>query len=317
VRQAITSVLNQTFRDFEIIIIDDASNDDTLAVARRAVVECNSSIRFGVRIVARRRNQGYGAATNTALAMARGQWVTFVDGDDWVEPNMLESVLNAALNSTSQITVSGMRIVPAAPKRAKVRREWVPDTLTATGSECLEHLVRGEIGSFQTNKLVAKHLWKGVLSPLDNAYSDVAIMPELFRRAERVAFVTTPLYNYRLRRGSVTGSLHMTAWDLTKLDQYLHPVLAETFAMPKAQELQRHFVYRQVYWPLINGAASLGRRSPLAEELHTWARSRIRWPDLLWFLGQRRVALAAALGLAKTSPALHQRALAAYKGLMS
>lgn len=316
VARAVHSVLDQSFKDFELIIIDDSSTDRSLYFARQAVGEHSVSDRDKVTIIGRDLNLGYSAATNTGVSLARGRWIWFVDGDDWAEPDMLRRLMDAARSHGAKIAVSRIRTVRVATGAAKVLPEWAPRAAVATGTESLKHLARGDIGSFQTNKLVSKDIWDGVVSP-GNAYGDLAIMHMLFSRSERVAFVDEPLYNYSLHSGSVTGSLRPSLWDLTTLHSFVDPILEEVFTPRMARALRRHFAYRLVYWPLIHNSAADINSGPLAEEIQTWTRRQIRWAELLWLIARGRVALVASLGLAKGSPHLHKKLFRYYKGRTS
>jgi glycosyltransferase involved in cell wall biosynthesis len=316
VERAIHSVLRQSYRNFELIIIDDASTDNSLSAVHSALQDAAPETRSKVRVIARDKNEGYASATNTGVSMSRGEWVWFVDGDDWAEPEMLQRILDAALEHSAEIVVTRMRRVRLATGSGKVLSEWAPRNSVSTGREALKRLARGELLAFQTNKLIARGLWEGIVSPC-NTYSDAAIMPELLRRARRVAFVKEPLYNYCRRAESVTGSLRPSAWDLTALPDFISPVLNEVFASRTAQALQKHFIYSVVYWSLINGSASDDSQGGLAKEVHSWARDRIRWNDLLWFATRGRFTLAASLGLAKAAPQLHRQVLGYYKRVSS
>jgi succinoglycan biosynthesis protein ExoO len=87
--EAISSVLNQTVGDFEIIVVDDCSSDGTAD----AVGELRDS---RIRLLRHETNRGPGAARNSALAIARGTWATVVDADDAWHPERLEVLLKAA-----------------------------------------------------------------------------------------------------------------------------------------------------------------------------------------------------------------------------
>lgn len=86
--QAISSALNQTYRDLEVIVVDDASSDGTMQVARGFQDE-------RVRLVRHQENQGPGAARNTGMEVARGHWVAFLDADDWMQDDRIEKLLAA------------------------------------------------------------------------------------------------------------------------------------------------------------------------------------------------------------------------------
>jgi glycosyltransferase involved in cell wall biosynthesis len=84
VRQAIDSILAQSFRDFEILVIDDGSTDESLNVAQ--------SFRESVRIISHERNRGLSAARNTGIREAKGDFVVFLDADDYWKPEFLEAI---------------------------------------------------------------------------------------------------------------------------------------------------------------------------------------------------------------------------------
>ena len=84
IRQAIESILAQSFRDFEILIIDDGSTDESLKIA----TEFNESIR----VIKHDRNRGLSAARNTGIREAKGDFVVFLDADDYWKPEFLEAI---------------------------------------------------------------------------------------------------------------------------------------------------------------------------------------------------------------------------------
>ena len=83
------SLENQTFRDFEIILVDDGSPDQSIAVAK-AVLE-NSDLTYHILT---QENSGQGIARNTGVAAAKGEWIYFLDSDDVIQPETLETLLN-------------------------------------------------------------------------------------------------------------------------------------------------------------------------------------------------------------------------------
>ena len=91
------SLLAQSMRDFEVIFVDDGSRDDSLALARR-YAERDARIH-----VFSQENQGVSAARNLGLAHARGEWITFVDGDDLLPPDAFETLLSGAAEDVDMV----------------------------------------------------------------------------------------------------------------------------------------------------------------------------------------------------------------------
>jgi glycosyltransferase involved in cell wall biosynthesis len=95
--KCVDSILNQTYRNIEIILIDDGSPDNSPAI-------CDEYAEKDNRIkVIHQRNAGLAGARNAGLAICRGEYIAFVDSDDYIEPNMMEAMLNAAVNNDCDI----------------------------------------------------------------------------------------------------------------------------------------------------------------------------------------------------------------------
>ena len=84
------SIINQPFKDLEIICVNDGSSDNSLSVLQSYKEKDNRIT------IIDKKNEGSGVARNTALAIAKGDYVYFVDGDDWLEDNALEKVVSKA-----------------------------------------------------------------------------------------------------------------------------------------------------------------------------------------------------------------------------
>ena len=104
VMQCLESVAGQTLNDIEIICVDDKGSDDSMAL-----VEQFASQEPRMRIVRHETNKGLGAARNTGLACACGDYVSFIDSDDWVAPPFLERMYSAAVQSGASSVTCGLR----------------------------------------------------------------------------------------------------------------------------------------------------------------------------------------------------------------
>ena len=103
-RRCIDSILAQTFRDFELILIDDGSPDNCGAICDEYAAK-DSRI-----IVIHQKNQGVSAARNAGLDIAKGTYLGFVDSDDWIEPEMYETMIATA--KEKQVDVSKVSCKP-------------------------------------------------------------------------------------------------------------------------------------------------------------------------------------------------------------
>ena len=121
---AIQSVQAQTFRNFEVIVIDDASTDDTAAI-----VEGFCSVDPRVRYAQMARNSGPAASRNRGLALARGEWIALLDADDQFAPGRLETLLSLAHDTEAEV-VSDNILLRSATSAAE-RRMLSDDELSA------------------------------------------------------------------------------------------------------------------------------------------------------------------------------------------
>lgn len=101
-RRCLDSILAQTFRDFELILIDDGSPDNCGAICDEYAAK-DSRI-----IVIHQKNQGVSAARNAGLDIARGTYLGFVDSDDWIEPEMYETMIATAKEKQVDVVVCGI-----------------------------------------------------------------------------------------------------------------------------------------------------------------------------------------------------------------
>lgn len=112
VRDSLTSVLNQTLRDFELIAVNDGSTDDTMRVFREVVDNARRDRYIDIKLI-EKENGGLADARNAALAQAKGRYVVFVDSDDVIHPGYLSSLVGDAHNFGADLAVATFKNVTA------------------------------------------------------------------------------------------------------------------------------------------------------------------------------------------------------------
>ena len=203
--QAVTSVLNQSFTDFELIIVDDGSTDDTVdrieEISDPRMQLCRSP-----------RNEGVSAARNRGIERSRGTWVAFQDSDDEWLPLKLEKQLKGIKNAEKKCVASycGMLVVGPLESEglARTHTMYIPDSkMTDVSGDILESILRTSFISTQTMMVRRDILNK--LGGFDEALYSLVDWDCALRvsRLGDWAFVDEPLVIQRFSPNSLTRNL--------------------------------------------------------------------------------------------------------------
>lgn len=187
IRRCLDSLLAQTFRDFEIILIDDGSPDGS-----GAICDGYSATDSRIRVI-HQENKGVSLARQCGIDHARGEYTIHADPDDWVEPDLLGALYQAACRENADIAICDF--FEEYPGRSAVRRQNPP----SEPAGCIKSLLLETMHSACWNKLVRKELYdrNGIRFPSGiSMWEDMATIPRLFYHARRTAYVPRPLYHY-------------------------------------------------------------------------------------------------------------------------
>ena len=183
VSRAIESILNQTYRDFEYIIVDNGSSDKSGEIA-----DTYAARDPRVRVIHRERGS-IGAGRNTGLDAARGEYITFIDDDDWVEPDFLAFLWKLLEDSGANISICGT-------EGKALDERWTMDV-----QEALVQLMwRKRYTAGFPMKLFRRALAEGLRFSETDRYDDIGLIYRLFARAGTVAYHGLPKYHV-LRHG--------------------------------------------------------------------------------------------------------------------
>lgn len=185
VDRAIESILAQTYRDFEFIIVDNGSTDRSGAVAEEYAARDSR-----IRVIHRARGN-IGAGRNTALDAARGEYLTFLDDDDWAEPDFLAFLLELLEESAADVAICGA-----------TGREFDEKKVMSAEEALIELMWRKKYNMAFPTKLFRRELMEHLRFPEDGAYDDIALMYRLLAEAKRVAYHGLPKYTFYRHPGN-------------------------------------------------------------------------------------------------------------------
>ena len=207
--KCLDSILGQTYRDLEIILVDDASPD-------KCGVICDEYAKADARIrVVHQPNMGLSGARNTGLDMATGEYVGFVDPDDYIELDYFQTLVDAMRTADVDIAISGFETFGDSHEINRCHMAVM------NGDEATVELVKNRLRSYAWNKLYRAKLFKKVRFPVGFRYEDIRIMHWVFMAANKVAVLDCTGYHYNVRSTSITGetSLKNSREFIEALDQ--------------------------------------------------------------------------------------------------
>lgn len=193
-RRCLDSVIDQTATGLQIILVDDGSTDGSSDI-------CDEYARLDSRIrVIHQQNCGVSVARNVGLEMAEGEWIGFVDADDWIEADMFAYLLENAESYGADTTVCALW--EELPCGSVVK--GVNEVAVLTGHEALELLLRDDVlNNYLWNKLWKRELFRGIIFPVGRSFEDVAVVYRLIEQSTRVVCLPKCKYHYRQHRGSI------------------------------------------------------------------------------------------------------------------
>ena len=196
IEECLDSILAQTHTALEVILVDDASSDDSLRI-------CEERARVDPRVrVLAEEHGGASVARNHGLAMMRGAFVTFVDADDVLAPDHIDHLLGAARRTGADLVTADLSHYPSGGQPI-----YRPSTTvrTATPDEALAAIVSSGVGFASCGKLVASAVFTDLRFRPGMPFEDLEILPRLFAKASLVAVSDGVTYGYRRYAESTEG----------------------------------------------------------------------------------------------------------------
>lgn len=198
IETCVESLLNQTYKNIEVILIDDGSNDDSGDICDKCA-EKSSKVR-----VHHKDNGGLSSARNVGLRIAKGSYVTFVDSDDYIEPFYVEKLYLLVEEYDVKMAICPYTVVVNGRENnigIGYKRELL-DTET-----CLKRMLLEQ--GFTVSacaKLYSIDLFQNIKYPEGKLYEDNGTTYKLIMKCDFIAYDSCSIYNYILRQGSITSN---------------------------------------------------------------------------------------------------------------
>ena len=195
--RCLDSIIHQTLKDIEIIVVNDGSPDNSQKIIDRYKKKDKRIVTLT------KENGGLGSARNEGLKKAQGEYIAYVDSDDWIELDMLEKMYEEASTNNSDIVICGYQNVYSNKKEASfISNTIIEDTLYKKNSRIFNTIA-------VWCKLYKREFLKdsGVVFPMDKVwYEDLSYTIPLLALTDKISYVNLPLYNYIIRANSIMNS---------------------------------------------------------------------------------------------------------------
>lgn len=196
-RPCLDSILAQTYTDLEVLLVNDGSSDGSGDICHEYQDKDNRFVAID------KENGGAADARNVALDRMTGDYVTFIDGDDYVSPDFIEKLMNLVDNYGAEIAICGWCNVdekgeiPFCKNDGTIKQYDTKEAITAL-------LYQEDFDTAMWPKLYKRDLFDTIRFPKGNLYEDIAIIFDVFLGASKVAFVDLANYYYLLRESGTT-----------------------------------------------------------------------------------------------------------------
>ncbi|MBP6860917.1 MAG: glycosyltransferase family 2 protein [Neisseriaceae bacterium] len=192
IESCLSSVLKQTYPNFEALVVDDGSPDNSIELAKDII---GNDPRFHI---ITKKNGGLGSARNLGLKHATGEYIAFLDSDDTIEPDFLECLIKKITLEKADICVCAMNYISEDGQHIKINYSNATDYYQK--KDIL--LTLRSITSFMCDKLFKRNVFDGVYFNENITYEDTHLCFRLLYN-KKIVSINKPLYNYLQRAGSI------------------------------------------------------------------------------------------------------------------
>jgi len=198
INRCIDSILKQTYKNIEVILVDDGSTDNSGKI-------CDEYSEKDKRIkVIHKQNGGQSEARNYALDIFEGEYVTFLDSDDYVSEDYIEYMYNLLINTKTEMSICAVQIVNDDKKMYNIEQTKIE---IYNKKEAFENLLYSEgVEVAVYAKLYPRKYFDEIRFPVGEKYEDIAIIAELMNKAEKISYGDKKCYFYYTRPGSTSKS---------------------------------------------------------------------------------------------------------------
>lgn len=267
--RCIESIIKQTYRNLDILIIDDGSTDESGTIAD------NYSKMYEYIRVVHKKNEGIGPTRNLGMSLAKGEYVLFVDSDDYIDEKMIEMLYNASQTYESDLVCCNKFRVYEKNKKGMQTNLNLEEIKILSVKEALSlFLLTNYVDVVFWNKLIKKDLLKTIKCP-NHIYEDVFVIYKIILQANKVVCLNAPLYYYCQREASITDENYNDKMILLK------EAVDENYNEIKRiyPEIENQLILGKIHWYIViydKIILNKGKNHSLKKEIKWMIKSNIK-----------------------------------------
>lgn len=226
----VLSLLAQEYQDYELLLVDDGSTDRTSEYLEKYTD--NPLVR-----VIHKSNGGLSDARNVGVREAKGKYITFVDGDDFVSPYYLSSLVNAMDSAQNRIVVGHFLTKPYSERLTFNKTVWKrPGGRNITKHQIINLILYDKIQPSAWAKLAPRAFYEQVQFPLGVRYEEIRTIIKYINQADEFIELSDPIYGYVMRYGSITWSSKASAVQMQEYATAINTICSDARETGLAKE---------------------------------------------------------------------------------
>lgn len=201
IEKCIKSIIAQTYKNLEIIVVNDGTKDNSIGVIKKYIDQDNR-----IKVI-NQENAGLSEARNTGIKNACGKYIVFVDSDDYIDESMIEKMYRRLKKDNSQLVVCNILRVDDEYNELGFRENYYGEKEIFNNDEAIRALLLNKINGYAWNKLYDINLFKDIRYIKGRLFEDIFTTFDVVLKAEKVSMLKDKLYCYVRRGNSITQDM--------------------------------------------------------------------------------------------------------------
>lgn len=229
INRCIDSVLAQTYKDFQIIAVNDGSKDNSLELLK--AYESNPNF-----ILLDQENSGPSVARNNGINRADGEYLMFIDSDDYIDSDYVECYINIMADGRFDVVMGGYK---------KITGEHIDFVRCPNGKAFSKYLVTGPVAKLYKKDFITDN---NILFPITTSSEDVHFNANIIRHGAKIGFVDNTGYYYYFNPNSISNTAHKGFSENVDILELMEAI---NYKELKEDKVHQYFIIRYIVWYLL------------------------------------------------------------------